>query len=203
LAPLKSSDWFVECIRPLVWVVARKRMPKGHAEKRDDLLGLAARLRELWMDYRSFNHHVGDEFHEFTRELENEKDGYQQKRLLAAYYGDETLVWLAKYLEAVAGRLDQKKQPPKWRARERRRWRVWIALELMPVFEKSFGRKATLNKWPSVSGDEGLGSWADFYQRVMAATLGENVTPDLEGVLTEARKLLGASGYSPGDFLAE
>src|SRR5204863_379627 len=98
---------------------------------------------------------------------------------------------------------DEAKQPPKWRAKYKREWRIRVALYLMPIFEEGFGRKATLNRWPSRRGDRWLGYWADFYQRVVGATLGELATPDLEGLLLDARKQLGASGYSPGDFIGE
>lgn len=199
----KDCDWFAEQIRPLVWVVARKQLPKGNAAKRDEAVALAQRLRELWADLRIFAREAHYDEIELIRELERNPEGFHEKQLISAYYNDERLVWRAKFLELLASRLDEQKQAPKWRAKAKRHLRVGIALQLMPIFEEGFGRKATLDKWPSTTGDKSLGHWADFYQRFMAATLGEKATPDLEGVLTEARRQLGASGYSPGDFITE
>lgn len=201
---LKDCDWFAERIRPLVWVIARQRMPLGDAEKRDELRALAARLRELWEDIRNLSGDIYREELELMGDLEARPNDSLARELLQASRGhDQMLLWRAKFFEELAFRFAEKRQPPKWRAKARREWRVRIALQLMPIFEEGFGRKATLNKWPSATEEKSLGPWAEFYQRVMSAALGENAVPDLEGVLTDARRELGSSGYSPGDFIGE
>lgn len=203
LRPLRGAEWFADTIRPIIYIAARQRLPKGNAEIRDDLLSFASRLRDLFMDSMAVRRDAGDECLAFAQELESRRGEFWPKHALAAFYNPESLVWLAKFYEHVAERYHAQRQPPKWRAKARRDARVSLAMQLTAVFEEGFGRRATLNKWPSGSQFSSFGAWADFYQRVMGEALGERATPDLEGVLTEARKRLTESGYSPGYFIRE
>lgn len=197
LPPLRGLDWLSESIRPLVFVMARTRLPKGNSEIRDELLKLAARARDLHRDIMLTRRDAFYELSAFAYELEEQKENYSASKALKAYSEPENLVLFAEFYETVAGRLDNKSQTTKWRAKARQNWRVWLAVALSPMFEECFGRKAALDKWPAASGNESLGNWADFYQRVMGAAFGEKATPNLEGVLVEARKQVRTGDIRP------
>ena len=201
LIPLKDLAWFSNPIKVLAYIVSTTRLPKGNAEIRDGLLDVAERARDLFRDVRILSNDAHDELFRYIRELEALPEDIEAERTLGALYGSERLLWLAKSFEALAERFDEKPQSPKWRAKTRQNWRVWIAVELTDLFEQGFGKSATLIKWPSQTENASLGPWADFYQRVMGTIFGEKATPNLEGVLAEARKQIRRGDIrSPRNF---
>jgi len=96
------------------------------------------------------------------------------------------LSFIADFLDSAAGNVER--QASKWRQSEQRRLRVWRGERLIPVFENAFGRKITLNGWPSDPRHHAATPFMDFYQRVTKLAFGEEITGDLSGVLKEARK---------------
>jgi len=90
---------------------------------------------------------------------------------------------LTTFLRQAAEEIEA--QRPNWRRTEQRENRIFRAQCLSPIYEEAYGLEPTVNSWP---GRSSLGPWSEFYQRIVALTFGENATPDLEGVLDEARR---------------
>ncbi len=81
--------------------------------------------------------------------------------------------------EAVIAR-----QSPRWVEAEKQEQRIFHALYLAPIFEKAFGKSATVIAWR----DEIEGAWPPFFQAIMRLAFGEEKVPNLEKVLDEARR---------------
>ena len=90
---------------------------------------------------------------------------------------------LTTFLRQAAEEIEA--QGPNWRRAEQREHRIFRAQCLSPIYEEAYGLEPTVNSWP---GKSSLEPWSEFYQRIVALTFGEKVTPDLEGVLDEARR---------------
>jgi hypothetical protein len=93
------------------------------------------------------------------------------------------LDWLAVFLRRAGMRLEV--NGPNWRLADRREQRVFRAQCLSVVFARAFDLEPTVNTWETAKT---RGPWPDFYQRVVRLAFGENVTPNLETVLDEARR---------------
>ena len=96
------------------------------------------------------------------------------------------LDWLTNFLNSAAMEIEPQNGP--WRSAEYRKLRVQFALNLAPIFEAAFGRSVTANNFPNDPRHPDPTPFMDFYQRVVSLAFGEQVTPDLSGVIKEARK---------------
>jgi hypothetical protein len=107
------------------------------------------------------------------------------------------LDWLSGFLQRVAREIPS--QRPRWTQAEWREIRIKRGQLLATIYESAFGRESVVAVWP-----EGLGYWPDFYQRAVALACAETDTPDLEGVLNEARRRHKATPviFSP-DYIPE
>lgn len=75
--------------------------------------------------------------------------------------------------------------PPRWRDSRARAKRIERAKVLSPVYELAFEVVPAVNSWPESNG----GPWPDFYQRIVGLAFNEHKTPDLHGILKEARRI--------------
>lgn len=99
------------------------------------------------------------------------------------------LPFIAEFLEEAA--LSTKAQYPKWRTSEQRKFEVWRAKLLMPIFEAAFGQRVTVNNWVKGGGDARHSNptrFMRFYEAVMRLAFPGATIDDLPGILKEARK---------------
>ncbi|QLC22074.1 hypothetical protein HFP51_07710 [Parasphingopyxis sp. CP4] len=95
---------------------------------------------------------------------------------------------LEDYMRAASDALCNRDDPPRWRSAEKRKRRLAFARELALIFEKAYGREATINNWPDENGEPRLGPWANFFNRIACLTLRIEKVPNLTGLLKEARR---------------
>lgn len=184
LEPSGRIDWLARAIQCALFVARSSpeegRDRRSNTDTRDDLWRLAAKVAKIWdalgepekqsaiFDYA---HRDGDAF--------GESDDY--KRLKEA---EASLDWLSGFLRRSGVMIGAQGQGRGWRAAARRAERVRQAQFLTLVFREAYGREPSAHTRPTTRPL----MWPDFYQRVIRAAFGENVTNDLIGVLVEARE---------------
>jgi hypothetical protein len=112
----------------------------------------------------------------------NNDPDFEYNRYQAAL---QELDWLASFLRTAADALTS--QGPNWRLNAARRLRVLRAYFIAPIFEAAFGQPLSVNNWPNPQ-HKAPTPFMDFYQRTVALAFNERVTPDLSGVLKDARE---------------
>ncbi len=213
LQPQRDMHWLARAIQPAVYIAAKADYPaaKGNAAIRDELQRLADRADGLWRDIFEMSDEAREAVDRYVWKPWIEggagasPDGIQAQYAAWADAQDR-LYWQARFLGDAAKVVGAKKQPPKWSQTAKKHWRMWFAFWLAPAFEKGFGKKPGLSKQSASnawglkkSGRRSLGTWADFYQRIMAAAFDEKATPNLADVLQEALKR-GMPTFEPGFF---
>lgn len=123
-----------------------------------------------------------------------------RERLSNAVY---ELRWLSTILKGTAGYFSFKhseNHKPRWRQKHTRLIRVARGICLAYVFESGFGKKIDINDWGSDgSNAQGPTHFMDFYQRIVRLAFGEEVTPDIAGVLKQAREAFRHDVFHPCD----
>lgn len=83
------------------------------------------------------------------------------------------LDWLSSFLRDAANSMDL--QAPRWREAEAREIRIERAQHLAPIYKAAFGLDELIR-------------FTDFYQRMVALAFDEGDIPDLEALISEARR---------------
>ncbi|MCH8616541.1 hypothetical protein LZ016_10570 [Sphingomonas sp. SM33] len=195
LDPLRELKWVARAIQGALYTSLRSADESAerpsNADTRDELLKLSTQAAKLWAalversdaaDSAIWDHAFG----RWTGEGGVEVDGISIGE--PTEYGKFREA--VSHVEALAGLLrrsadELKPQVPNWRRAEQREERIFRAQCLSPIYQSAFGQEPTVNTWP---GTKSLGPWPDFYQRIVSMAFGEQATPDLEGVLDEARR---------------
>lgn len=97
------------------------------------------------------------------------------------------LEWVGNFLRRAAQ--DVEHQKPNWRRKVNRDLSVMRGCYLAPIFETAFSQPISVNAWPSDSRHKHPTAFMAFYQSMIALAFGEHSTPDISGVLKEARRL--------------
>jgi hypothetical protein len=204
LPPHKSADWIARAIRGVLFASLNdpEDGPERQADKdtKQELLALAEQVAGAWQSvFQRSNgadsalvHSAFGNGNWLTEE--DVIDGVaiseppEHKAFIEAV---QQMDWLAGFLRRAGNAVDVPMGP--WRNKIRREERICRAQYLSPVYEKAFSAAATINTWgidekPKNLGAKRLGHWADFYQRIVALAFSDKATPDLEGVLDEARR---------------
>lgn len=206
LTPQRDLEWLARAIKPAVYLAAKSDYPEsiGNAATRDELQRLSDRAGDLWRDLFEMSHEaeeaisryiwspwISGEGNASPDDIQPQIDGFNEAK--------RQVDWLTSFLRKAARHVGDKKQSPKWRAKDKQDRRMWFAVWLTPAFEKGFGRKAAWNNRHYANGRTPQ-YWADFFQRMMEVAFDEAVTPNLEGLLAEARKRISKDGvlFAPG-----
>ena len=197
LAPMKDVSWIARAVQAAVYVgsINGTGWPdrKGNAEVRDDLDALAKRANGLWRDLFELDGQSEDALWRYAfdgraieLDTENEEALPMGQPTQIAIFNEavRALELLPGILARAAVHIGNKTQTGPWRAGERMNRRIEVAKCLSPVFETAFGHAAT----PLNGAAAPYGPWGDFFQRIMAAALAEQATPNLETVLKLARR---------------
>lgn len=206
LEPCKSLEWICLATRVAVHFATHSleniKAKKSNSELKAEFEQLSNRIAKLHNEL--FNKDLGIhdsvwEYGWFGRDEPNmmgEPDrfaNYEPPVLRRMNEAITELDWLSNFMRDVAGYLGNNVQQPRWRDAEIRAVRIKLALFLTEVFETGFGKPATLNKWDDGTPDLAFGIWSEFYVLVHNVSFRKSRVPDLEGVLSEARKKYLAS----------
>lgn len=212
LKPVKDLAWIVRAVRAAVYCGMHNGIAPERASNADvvkELSRLSKQASKLWLDLFEMSHAAeyalwDFDFHNWVDSppgeiREGELMGQSAEQRAYRELVDR-LNWLSAYLNSAAQHVGSKKQNTRWRERERRERRIYLAMYLSWVFEKAFEKQATVNKWFAAAGRDSLGPWADFYQRIMAVAMNEDAVPDLEGILVRARREIAKAPviFAPG-----
>lgn len=130
--------------------------------------------------------------------LDEEKDGWwiESSNKLALGTADWKrfremvcgMLELESFMRGAAHKLCSRNDPPRWRATEKKKRRIYFASYLAVVFEDAYNREATINSWPDENGNPILGPWPDFFDRIARLALQIDKVPNLEGLLKDSRR---------------
>jgi len=194
LTAKREMSWIARAVQGAIFVSMRPAdespTRRSNAEIRNEILRLADECSKLWLNLCQRSTEVDAAiwdraFRDWVAEAPDDLvvpdigQPLNSKRFEDALFHVE---WLSTYLRRAA---HLERQTPNWRRGEEREQRILRAQCLSPIFEQAFGAQPTVNTWPMARS---LGPWADFYQRIVALAFGERATPNLEGVLDEARR---------------
>ena len=93
---------------------------------------------------------------------------------------------MIKSLEQVRDWLADNVQPPRWRGKAMRDFRVELATKITTVFEIEFGNDAKPDGGSEMLPIEESNLWTKFYQACALVRIGDRVSPDRQAVLWEA-----------------
>lgn len=189
--PQKEFAWLVRGIRAALYV---SRAGPGYSpptvsnsEVREELLKLSKQASDCWQALWTRSSSADSAIFDFAFRAESnwgEEGGASQPPELARFSeAVRDLEWLADFLRSVGD--SKKPQQPKWRQKDAFEQRVFRGQCLAVIYEEAFGKPATVVTGARTTA---LGHWADFYQRMVAMAFDERATPNLEGVLDEARR---------------
>lgn len=188
LLPDRDMDWLTMAVRRALAIAKRdkRRGPErtSNADIRADLERLAELAGQTWLKLVECDLATDDRIHtiawrHWDGEGGNVSEPQEYRRYRAALV---ELEWLAGFLHKAA--METESPKGSWRAKERRWLRIERGRNLAPIFEAAYGKLVSANNWPSDKEHE-ASAFMDFYQRLVALAFGENVTPDLSGVLKE------------------
>lgn len=191
LQPKQGMGWLTRAVRGALYVSLSppgdEHDRQGNSATRDDLFALAEKVSRAWLalsdrddttDAALFDY----AWHGWQSRPTGDQPGDPPdwRRFQEAV---EHMDWLGVFLRRAGMMLEA--QRPNWRLSEQREERVFRAQCLSVVFVRAFALEPTVNTWETAKT---RGPWPDFYQRVVRLAFGENVTPNLETVLDEARR---------------
>lgn len=192
LVPNSNMEWLATAVRRLLAVSVRRTDEdpddgQSNSVTRDNLFALADRANGLHNELVLKGR---------PEDFAIVSYGYERQRFGLGEMSDDDLNfklalrqlhWLAGFLRGAALHMDSKanQQSPRWRDAARREIRIERGCALAQIFEATFGSRVTVNMGQSVGAQPT--PFMDFYQRMVALAFGEKATPDLTGILQEAR----------------
>lgn len=198
--PLKSArdmTWLARAIRGALYVsLGDPGETAANADIRDELFALANKAGDAWLALSQRSQSADNAIFDYTwhgwQDAPRNGDLAEPPEHIAFAEAVASLEGLSVFLRRAGMLLEV--QRPNWRRADLREERIWRAQCLSVVFELAFpGHVATV---VSHRLDGSAGNWPDFYQTVVGLAFGERATPDLKGVLKEARRRNKLNGVS-------
>lgn len=196
LAPGKDLSWLAMAVRRSLGVAIMFQLPMtSNSEIRTELRRLAGLAESTWIelfqyrrdtDHQLMNFAWQKDYDDITERLDS--DAWELPTEYARYQSAiAELDWLGQFLRRAADATRPQAGP--WRQSEGKRRRIERGHLLAPVFECAFGIAVSANNYPNDPRHKLPTAFMDFYQRMVKLAFGENVTPDLSGVLKASCQL--------------
>lgn len=196
LASGKDLSWLAMAVRRSLGIAIMFQRPmESSSEIRTELRRLAGLAETTWMELFRYRVDIDRQLTRFAylrdydenlQSLDN--DSWRAPKEYSRYNtAIAELNWLGQFLRSAADATRSQAGP--WRQSEERRRRIERGHFLALVFESAYGVAVSANNFPNDPRHNLPTAFMDFYQRMVKLAFGENVTPDLSGVLKASCQL--------------
>lgn len=186
LQPRYSMDWLATAVRRALAItirhVSERPDRQSNRETKRELENLANRAGKLWLAIQGRSDAADSATWLHSFKIWNGEGGEEVvSGIVMGTPADSRrfhlalaeLDWLSSFLRDAAKSLE--KQKPRWPEAETRQIRIERAEYLAPIFKTAFGVNELIR-------------FRDFYQAMVTLAFNEDDIPDLEALITEARR---------------
>ena len=192
----KDLSWLAMAVRRSLGVATMVSLPMtSSSEIRIELRRLAGIAESTWIELFQYRKDTDGHLMNYAWQKDDDAnpDGFDRDdwELPTDYARYQTAIaeldWLGQFLRRAADATRPQAGP--WRQSGEKRRRIDRGHFLAPVFESGFGVAVSANNYPNDPRHKSPTAFMDFYQRMVKLAFGENLTPDLSGVLKASCQL--------------